>query len=1252
MLLLLGFINVFLHVSGTVNALNENAVDILAKNVQTRSDNLERNMVHYWSNINDLETEVIEIIRAYITSEGISVDELLGNHTREIELLHILSDSLLDAMRISTSTGIFIYLLKNEGLVEETQRLNGLYYRNHSPLTHIHANIMFLRGHIDIARKHNIPTDSLWEEYFTFDPRQEDIWRGFANPQIAAAAMPGAPSRSISYWNGPHLFNPYPRVDANLQITYNRPVIFDGRTVAVIGTDMQMTHIDRQLPARDLDTFTESGYMLLRHDTREANGDRPFTGEVFRVVGGFMNRLMSDYQTLTFNTRNRDGMFNFTEIPNVYGVYAPMRIYNLESPFLHESWIVAAVSTRQSLFEMTRNITNTILMSSVVAVILGGVLLFFAIKSVTMPIGSVIKQLKENKGDATIEKKTNAYEIDLLCDTINEMIEHKQEAEHKTREERQRYLLALESSTDTFVEYDIASDTLAFYFFTDTPQQTPESKTLHNFNAMADTFFHPEDSFAFFSLNNCEVRINASYFDHIADAEPHDGYYWFFIKSIAIHGHNNNREKIIGTAREITKAKIAELAAVESTKRDANTGFINKHYGLEQLRRTQPPYTIAFIRIRNFSQMELTYGLIFGGIFITQFAHVLSGIVADNGFIIRTGNDEFLVCFNLPPEGAQRRVGEIYEAFDRIYTGEEKEHAPRLFITFPGEIDKMEFTKDETPVSITPNDKKNIANLALELYERTPHIGSATVMLLGLIGRLFGLDRAAVCAYDPNFGTSQVTYGWHKEGIAAYDGDIRKVPLGGFGTFTRMLEDDVCLYASENTPPGAISTLLCIPPGEAVSIYAFAIMEQKIITGSVILMSADHTKTWTDNDKTLLHSVSKIISSYINVQKSRSASRAKSRFLSRVSHEIRTPMNAILGMTHIAKDAVTADDSARLIDCLSKIDVSANYLLSLINDVLEISRIESGKTLYIDKKPFSLTDFIHTVEAVIRFGIENKGITFDVVKDIKHDHVSGDDYRIKQVVINLLANAGKFTESGGTVTFTVKEEEANRYRFSVKDTGVGIAPNKHKSIFNPFEQADTHTMGEQRGTGLGLSISRNIISAMDSTIELISELNRGSEFSFVLYLPAAESNGNANTDVKTKDAKLFSGRRVLAVDDVEINLEIVSYMLESVGIRVETALSGRESIELFSANPFYYYDAILMDIQMPGMDGIAASREIRGMTDRPDAASIPIIALTANAFDEDLRKSVASGMNHHISKPINGEQLLEVLASLIREDSK
>ncbi|MCL2217499.1 MAG: ATP-binding protein [Defluviitaleaceae bacterium] len=1243
MLIQAAVINIFLFASGTIADLNENAINILSGNAENRAAYLEHRMVSYWSNLGSLEQAVTEGLRVFLQERGITIDEFLGDNELEIALLYELSFNLLYALRATSATGVFMYFL--DGLCPSyggTRLLNGLYYRGLSPIAGLHENIEFLRGHVSISRRDSIRHGDLWGELFTFDPRHEGLWRGFAYPQLAARDNPGLPPVNVSFWNGPHLMNEDSIEDVNRQITYNRLIFLDYRPVAMIGTEMRLMTLEGFIPARDLANLRESGYVLLRNN------------DVVCETGPFVSRLLAGTPRIYLEQTQYAGLFSLEEEPNVRAVYKALRIYNPASVFAGERWALAAISTEHSLFEMSRTVNNVILGGSALAAALGTVFLLIAIKNVTQPIGLITRKLRESGGNAVITHKSNAVEMDLLAGTINDIIERRIASERQIREERQRYLLALESSEDIFIEYDIATDSLAVYYFTDKPQQTPEHREISGFMGLFryKEMFHPGDRFNFFLSNKHEIRVNIASFPHIRNATPVDGYYWMLMKTIVITDNDGNQTKIIGTAREITASKLKELAAIETNRRDITSGLLNRDYGIGQIQinaedafRDNRSFGLVLLRIENFDLLEFAYGMVFGGIFIAEFCHALMRLFPEtpNNFITRLGNDEFLMYYETAPPDENA----IREAFGKLYLGEASDFTLALHIrtvVYGEEFRLLESGKTQRPVSVflDTGTYDGLGRLALELLERSPHIGSSIRALMGLIGRLFGLERVVICSYDAGFATNQILHEWNTSGVAAANYEIKKITKESFERFKLMLEaSDAMVYSSEKVPSDHhINTLLCLVPGASVSLYCCVLHEDAIHAGRVLFMAS--RREWPKHERDILHNLSKIIATYMNVEKSRSASQAKSRFLSRVSHEIRTPMNAILGMTGIAMEDIKTGNSLRVEDCLSKIDTAANYLLVLINDVLEMSRIESGKLVRIENKPFSLNNLIDETEALTRLAIESKKITFNIIRSFFNDRVIGDENLIKQVLINLLSNAAKFTNPGGTITFSAKESQNGRFKFSVKDTGIGIPFDKQATVFNAFEQVEALPCKNQ-GTGLGLSISQHIILAMNSTIKLESEPGKGSEFKFILHLPQGEA-AEGNSAAALEDyAGMFEGLRVLVVDDVDINIEIAAFPLEKAGFMVESALNGQEALDKYFAAPPGYYSAILMDIQMPVMDGIAAARAIRGHSARPDCQTIPIIALTANAFDEDLRKSIESGMNDHISKPINNVELLALL---------
>ena len=378
-------------------------------------------------------------------------------------------------------------------------------------------------------------------------------------------------------------------------------------------------------------------------------------------------------------------------------------------------------------------------------------------------------------------------------------------------------------------------------------------------------------------------------------------------------------------------------------------------------------------------------------------------------------------------------------------------------------------------------------------------------------------------------------------------------------------------------------------------------------------------------------------------------SRAKSDFLSRMSHEIRTPMNAIIGMTKIADNT---NDIGKLRYCLATIGVSSAQLLGLINDILDMSKIEAGK-FELDFAPFNIEKSLMKVCNLIIDSAERKGQKFDVIlgKNMKV-HYLGDELRLSQVITNLLSNAVKFTPENGTITLTVEEkqrkEDGSVLRFTVADTGIGMTQEQIGRLFTSFEQADESITRKFGGTGLGLSISKSIIDKMNGTIWVDSEINKGTTFTFDIELKWAAQqsggvivNGITPSDLKllivegkeTEDVPDFSDVTLLLAEDVDINREIFITLLENTNVKIDIAENGLIAVQKFTANP-EQYNMIIMDVQMPEMDGYEATKTIRAL-DLPKAKSIPIIAMTANAFKEDVDKCIACGMNDHLAKPVD-----------------
>ena len=501
---------------------------------------------------------------------------------------------------------------------------------------------------------------------------------------------------------------------------------------------------------------------------------------------------------------------------------------------------------------------------------------------------------------------------------------------------------------------------------------------------------------------------------------------------------------------------------------------------------------------------------------------------------------------------------------------------------------------------------------------------------------------------------------------------------------------------------------------------AFPMMNVGKYSGSVFFLS-NAGKTF-DDDETAnaLREVGTIIQNRINQEELDQSAQAKSDFLARMSHEIRTPMNGIIGMTEIALKPEQSDE--RRVDCLNKVHASSLYLLDLLNGILDMTKIENNKMLLGDA-PFSMSHVVEELNAVSagRLAARNQKLVVDM--QTQHDWFTGDALRLSQVLINLVGNAVKYSDDGGTITVTIEERaaiggagalaadcgaagagaagalpagreaaedaaagalpasceaantgtqaagalapgrgavdadaqttgvgvQASNTRtasvyFAVTDRGVGIAEEDIERIFAKFEQVNT-TDARQQGTGLGLAISNRIVLMMGDRIRANSRLGHGSTFCFEIPLTIADAADKSPcADAKQVD---FTGKHALVAEDNELNMEIIAYALDDMGFTVDKTTNGQEAVDAFEQSPVGRYDIVLMDVMMPVMDGLTAAHRIRSLG-RADAANVPIVATSANAFAEDVKRSLASGMNAHVSKPIDPEKLAKVLSKVMR----
>ena len=475
----------------------------------------------------------------------------------------------------------------------------------------------------------------------------------------------------------------------------------------------------------------------------------------------------------------------------------------------------------------------------------------------------------------------------------------------------------------------------------------------------------------------------------------------------------------------------------------------------------------------------------------------------------------------------------------------------------------------------------------------------------------------------------------------------------------KMAEYDMTIMLLVPAEYVAVSTMTMLQSALRIQVVFTVLLLGLVLLALISIVRAERSSKMIKIEKETNQKLNKLrVAAEDALKVAESASKAKSTFLSNMSHDIRTPMNAIIGFATLALDDIR--DGKKVQDYLSKILSSSKHLLGLINDILDMSRIESGKVV-LEEQETDLVTTLQELQSIMEGQAKERKLKLHVdYSNLRDRHVYCDKTRLNQVMFNLLANAVKFTSEGGSIWLTMSQleptcevEDRAIYEIRVKDTGIGMDKAFIKHIFEPFERERTSTVSKIQGTGLGMAITKNIVDMMGGTIEVESQKGVGTEFIIRLELRLQAEARVANEDGTKQHGHAeggfeFAGKRLLLAEDNELNREIACMLLSKYGFVIDTAENGQEAVDLVAASAPDYYDLVLMDIQMPVMDGHEATRRIRNLEDK-ELAKVPVVAMTANAFDEDRKAAKECGMNGFISKPINMQEVVQALRMCLQD---
>ena len=865
--------------------------------------------------------------------------------------------------------------------------------------------------------------------------------------------------------------------------------------------------------------------------------------------------------------------------------------------------------------------------------------------------------------------------------------------------EKERFQIAVESAEDIIIEYNMITDVYTASADVFHPNRKVEDGIrIEHFKKYIKEHYHENTEFERMLTRLVHGKLENQSELHVWKSEQKENDVWMLYEGKTMKDENGKSVAVIGKLRDITKEKQERELQKEKEQKDRVTDLYLYEYAEEHIRKTEKvlhTHGVLLVNASNYLMILQVYGHVFGEMILHNIGEIILTHATEHAIVSRYEGSLFLVYLEDTTTEQMKAIKKnIEDALEKMYIGEGK--IKHLVCETELEVGNLPFQQlctnaiekltlkipeiDALEEEIAQESGRRIhegfgmeagefnmeewlefhafLNKMSDLIEDTKDLKSGLRMVIEQVGKFLGLDRILIIRVSEEKLLATITYQWalNEEHIisrnhnAISQNDIEQM-IKMYSNckvidITRILKQYPKYYSSEK-PCTSLSDIII------GSVLSCSLIAEGTIFGIVLYDKKESDYMWSDNERYFMEEATRVINSALNKLNADSASQAKSSFLSNMSHEIRTPMNAIIGMTEIAKKKI--EDTDKVAECLDKIDMASHHLVHLINDILDVSKIESGR-MKVNKEPLVLSEIINRVDSIVRPQAIEKGVHFTIESMYDTQNVLSDSLRLSQILVNILGNALKFTPKDGTVSLTIEEEgklgNTVTMKFTISDTGIGISNEAKKKIFAAFEQAEDNIVNEYGGTGLGLTISSDFVHLMGGKLEVESELGKGSTFFFTLpfELPTVEQEQCLSKENNEEEEEYpeydLSGIHFLMAEDNELNAEIAQTMLEMSGAKMTVASNGQEVISTFENAPEGTYQFILMDINMPVMNGYDATKKIRTLP-REDAKQIPILALTANAFDEDKKEALAAGMNGHVSKPIDMNVLMKQVKRLL-----
>ena len=1264
--------------SGIRSNMENAVIGLDSHTVENRKVVLENDMIEQWSSVYKESDSLSSALTKVLSNHQMDMQGFMGSGKVQEEYLETVFYDMVEVLQYNSTSGIFL-VLGNDGDTDSEGEYKGFWVRDSDPQTKTasRTDLLMERGSKVLSQNMSISLDTSWHTDFHFQGNgKRDADDFFYQPYITAENYVDSRTsmKNLGYWSKPFILEDFYK-DNHKMITYSAPLVYDKTVYGVLGIEVGVNDLTKFFQVKDLDSDLNAGFALV---VDHGNGNyEGIAGE--GALYDAACRDGSDFvlaEPVQGNLRLVQGAAIGKQ--KIYGLVSNLELYSRNVPYEDTQWALCGFVAEDSVYGLISDVYERILGAILGSALMAVILVYFLVQYATEPVYHLVESVRGGVKGIHSFQESGIQELDELHKVIENLTDAQMQTENQLLEEKERYRIAVESSQDAFFTYKCKEKLL-------------EIVNSKGNDGVWDCGKHPEflDNDSIHPADKAKlinaVKSSGGVLDVDFRLQHVNGeFQWVNLSGSITFDENKERSRIVGCIHNVHQHKLLEQAQKRKQIYDSITSFYRLGSGLEvveTLCRDDPEGVLVLLEIQQFSKIDERYGLIFGDIILEQFAGLLAKRFQEDGLnggiYIRAGADQMLVWLPVCTTGPiVRSVQGLEKEFGALTDEKHLSLSLKCGIAVTGSRNSLSEALEQTKTALTAarHGKQEImfyeelstvekacavdvafaevaslerlkemtlSSIALNLFDRDGDTSVVLDILALKLQEKYHLTDIVITHFNGEYMVNNLLYCWKTwEKKDGWDGMVH-CSEKQYQHFVETQEMQQLLTSGESI----WKEPLIQPFASGRNDIVFHMTDNGQYSGSIVFRDIDQEVLEKKEECKCLEEISAIIQNRLNLERHDLSAKAKSDFLARMSHEIRTPMNGIIGMTEIAlKDGQTEE---RRIDCLRKIEHSSEYLLGLINDILDMSKIESGKMRLIEEK-CNLMEMIQGLHPLLEAKLNENNIQYIADIQLKNHWFMADSLRLNQVLVNLLGNALKYSRPDGHVWLTVRETEeekgfSNLY-FQVRDDGIGIAPEKQQLIFRQFEQADNSENARKQGTGLGLAISRRIVRMMDSDIKLESEPGKGSSFSFNVKLQPV--SGEKTTVTSQPEEISFPGKRILVVEDNELNMEIICTILENYGIKTEQAVNGKEAVRRMEESVPGYYDMIFMDIMMPEMDGLEATRTIRNL-DREDCKKIPIYAMSANAFDEDVKRSLASGMNGHLSKPVNLQVLEKTLQKVL-----